>query len=75
MPVALTFPPRLLPAPAAAHYLGVSESTLRTFKIPRRELGAKRLYDRIDLDAFADSLATEGQAEENSCDQIFGATG
>jgi hypothetical protein len=33
--------PRLMPAPVAAAYLGVSESTLRTLPIPRRVLGAK----------------------------------
>lgn len=48
--------PRLMPAPVAARYLGVSETTLRGLPIPRRELGAKRLYDRCDLDAYADSL-------------------
>lgn len=54
------FTPRLMPAPEAAHYLGVSESTLRTLGLPRRELGAKRLYDRFDLDAYASSLPIEG---------------
>ena len=71
MPVTLTFPPRLLPAPAAAHYLGVSTSTLRTLPISRKRLGAKRLYDRIDLDAYADSLTTEGEDEVNTCDVAF----
>ena len=30
------FAPRLLAAPDAAHYLSVSETTLRTLGIPRR---------------------------------------
>lgn len=51
--------PRLMPAPVAAAYLGVSESTLRTLAIPRKALGSKRVYERADLDAFADSLAYE----------------
>lgn len=66
------FPPRLLPSPAAAHYLGVSESTLRGLGIPRRMLGGKRLYDRLDLDAYASDLPSEAD-EENSCDAILRA--
>lgn len=62
MALSLQFTPRLLPAPQAAHYIGVSEAKLRELDIPRKVLGAKRLYDRIDLDAYADSLATEGEA-------------
>lgn len=68
------FVPRLLPSPQAAHYLGVSETTLRGLGIPRRELGGKRLYDRLDLDAFADALNAEGLASqrENTCRGKFG---
>jgi len=67
------FPPRLLPSPSAARYLGVSESTLRALNLPRRQLGAKRLYDKSDLDAFADSLPYEGQnLGIDECDHIFG---
>lgn len=72
----LAFAPRLLPAPEAAHYLGVSETMLRGLGIPRRVLGAKRLYDRIDLDAFASALPTERESEGTSeCDAIFGVSG
>ncbi|MBY6163260.1 helix-turn-helix domain-containing protein [Mameliella alba] len=66
------FPPRLMPGPQAAHYLGVSESKLRTLPIPRRELDGKRLYHINDLVAYADGLPIEGEAEPNSCDSIFG---
>jgi len=66
------FPPRLMPAPAAAHYLGVSPSTLRLLPIRRRALGAKRVYDKADLDAYADSLPYDGSSEGNTCDAIFG---
>ncbi|APE43390.1 DNA-binding protein [Sulfitobacter alexandrii] len=75
---ALSFIPRLMPAPQAAHYLGVSESKLRCLKLPRKVLDGKRLYDRIELDAYADNLATEGgipgsdMGGGNSCDDIFG---
>ena len=67
------FVPRLMPAPAAAHYLGVSESKLRELDIPRRALGAKRLYHIADLDAYADALPIEGEAEANTCDALLGA--
>jgi hypothetical protein len=65
------FVPRLLPAPAAAHYLGVSVSTLRGLPIPRKVLGGKRLYDERDLSAFVDGLPVEGEGA-NSCDEAFG---
>lgn len=69
----ITFPALLLPAPQAAAYIGVSVSMLRTLPIPRRVLGAKRLYDRRDLDAYADELPYEGESEGNTCDQVWGA--
>ena len=72
--------PRLMPAPVAAAYLGVSESTLRTLSIPRKALGCKRLYERADLDAYADSLPyvesvpAPGSLDEGTecADRIFG---
>ncbi len=72
MAVTLDFSPALLPAPQAAHYIGVSESMLRTLDLPRRVLRGKRLYDRRDLDQFVASLPYEGQ-EDNTCDNLFGA--
>ncbi len=71
MAISRDFPPRLMPAPQAAHYLGISVTTLRSLPIPRKQLGAKRLYDRIDLDAYADSLNGEDEAEVNTCDEVF----
>lgn len=73
-PIDIAFVPRLLPAPEAAHYLGVSETTLRGLGLPRRELGGKRLYDRIDLDRYASDLPYEGDAavEGNTCRGKFG---
>ena len=64
------FPPRLMPAPLAARYIGVSETTLRGLGLPRRVLGGRRFYDKADLDAFADGLAYDCAA--NECDQLFG---
>lgn len=57
--------PRLLPAPQAAYYLGISPSKLATLSLPRKKLDGKLLYDRIELDAFADSLATVGESIAN----------
>lgn len=64
MPVTLDFPPRLMPAPQAAHYLGVSTSKLASLPIPRKVEGGKRLYDRRDLDTYADALPYEGAVAE-----------
>lgn len=61
MPITLDFTPRLMPAPQAAHYLGISVGTLRSLQIPRKILGAKRLYDRHDLDRYASELPAEGE--------------
>lgn len=71
MPVYL---PALFGQADAARYLGISETKLRELAIPRRVLGARRLYDRRDLDAFADALPYEGEGEPegNTCDAAFG---
>ena len=68
----MNFAPRLMPAPIAARYIGVSETTLRGLGLPRRVLGGKRLYDQADLDAYADALPYEGQEAKNTCDEAFG---
>lgn len=62
MPVTLDFTPRLMPAPQAAHYIGVSVSKLLTLNLPRRKLGGKFVYDRGDLERYADSLPYDGEA-------------
>lgn len=64
--------PRLLPTSSAAHYLGISPSKLRTLKIPRKQSGGNRLYDRHDLDMWADDLPYETNESENTCDTVFG---
>jgi hypothetical protein len=76
----ISFAPRLMQATAAAQYIGVSHSKFLTLGIPSKIHGGNRLWDRIDLDAFADGLpyATaerkqEREAEE--CDAAFGMTG
>jgi len=75
----ISYQPRLLPASAAAQYLGISETSLRGLGLPRRVLGKRRLYDRYDLEAFVNSMsydaANEGDANEDrdECDRLFGA--
>lgn len=70
-PIDLVALPRLMKEAAAATYLGVSRSTLRKLELPRRTCGALRLYDRRDLDEWADNLPQEG---DDSCDDIFGVS-
>jgi len=67
----LHFVPRLLSAPQAAAYLSISESKLLTLDIPRKELGAKRLYERQDLDDYADRLPYTGKTGGNTCDEAW----
>ncbi len=67
------FPPRLMQAKAAAHYLGVSASKLRTLGIPTKVCGANRLYDIRDLDEFADRLSYVGEdASTIEADKVWG---
>lgn len=69
----ISYQPRLLAAPEAAAYLGISASTLRTLPIQRRILGSRKLYDRIDLDAYASELPIDGETKgPNTCDAVFG---
>lgn len=69
---ALTYQPRLLGAPEAAAYLGISATKLYSLGIPRRILDGRKLFDRFDLDAFASDLPIEGEAGGvNTCDEIM----
>lgn len=70
-----SFAPRTMPAPAAAHYLGISQSKLLTRGIPRKIDGGNRLYDIRDLDSWVDSLQTEGEcvrSDATAADDAFG---
>ena len=68
-------PPRLMQAKAAAHYIGVSTSKLRTLSLPSKTDGGNVLHDRTDLDAWADTLPYDRLGtKENSCDGAFGKT-
>jgi hypothetical protein len=52
-------------APAAAFYLGLSASKLRTLDLPCKREGGNVLYDIRDLDAFADRLPYDGKPAED----------
>lgn len=75
MPQAPALLPRLMGESAAAAYLGVSATTLRALGLPRKKCGERRfLYDRFDLDAYADDLPYEDrhQKARRECDEAFG---
>lgn len=59
------FTPRLMKTEAAAHYLGISASKLRSLDLPRRMSGANRLYDVHDLDSYVNDLPYEGEQTED----------
>ena len=57
--------PRLMDVPTAALYIGMAEKTLRNrigrkaedpFEVRPKRRGRKILFDKKDLDAYADSL-------------------
>ena len=71
----ITFAPRLMAEPDAARYLGMSATTLRTLGLPRKEMRSKRLYDRFDLDDYANTLPYEGKDDTGATaltDKAFG---
>lgn len=63
--------PRLMGVDLAARYLGIGATTLRDKGPTPKRIGARVLYDRRDLDRWADTLdgqpldAGERQAEGN----------
>ncbi len=63
--------PRLMKAPMAALYLGVSVTKLKRLPIIPRRDGGNILYDVIDLNAYADTLPYEDEQEVNTCDKLF----
>jgi len=59
--------PRLMSEELAASYLGIGHTYLREQGPAPKRLGRRRLYDRIDLDVWADRLGgqpLEGRALE-----------
>ncbi|WP_422074162.1 DNA-binding protein [Tranquillimonas rosea] len=70
MAVAQTFPPRLMQAKAAAFYLGMSRTKFLSLGFEPAHVGGLRLYDRNDLDAYADSLSDQ-ESPEGQWDALF----
>lgn len=75
------YPPAMLDEQAAAAYVSISTSILRKLRVersvpPRVEVGGKKLYRRADLDAWTQSLPTEGELvgarEAQAADEAFG---
>lgn len=48
--------PRLMAVDLAAAYLGIGESTLRSRGPKPKKIGSRTLYDKQDLDRWADGL-------------------
>lgn len=57
--IALPNWPRLMAADMAARYLGIGATTLRATGLEPKRYGARVLYDRHDLDRWADALSGE----------------
>ncbi|PWG03486.1 hypothetical protein DF286_11855 [Sphingosinicella humi] len=55
--------PRLMRIELAAPYLGVSPSTFRSLNIAAHTIGRCVLWDRADLDRYADRLGNQPLAE------------
>lgn len=72
----IAYPPRLLPGVEAAKFLGVSETTLRGLGIRSVQIGRRRLWDRLDLEAYATDLHGDDDGvdpgEAAACDKRFG---
>ncbi len=49
--------PRLMPLRLACAYFGVCDKTFRSLGIVPRRIGRRVLWDRQDLDRFADGMA------------------
>lgn len=74
---AISFAPRLMRSTEAAAYLGISPSRLATLDIPHKQDGRCRLYERADLDDYADGIpyADASKEEADTCDALFGVRG
>lgn len=49
--------PRLMPLRLACAYFGICDRTFRSLGIAPRRIGRRVLWDRQDLDRFADGMA------------------
>ncbi|WP_313332144.1 hypothetical protein [Sphingobium yanoikuyae] len=55
--------PRLMDAELASAYFGVSAGTFRALGIQSRNIGRRVVWDRVDLDRFADRLSEQPLTE------------
>jgi hypothetical protein len=64
--------PRLMDVELAASYLGIGATTLRESGPEPKRLGRRVLYDRLDLDRWADALGGQpldaGEREAEGAD-------
>lgn len=73
------YAPILMGVADAALYIGVSQTTLRSLPIPKKRLGARVLYHRFDLEAYAAEMNYDGEqietleGDREECDKLFGA--
>lgn len=51
--------PRLMSAEMASQYLGISASMFRALDIGARNIGRRVVWDRVDLDRYADRLSDQ----------------
>jgi hypothetical protein len=72
---AFEFTPRLMQAEKAAFYIGVSPSKFRSLGLPRKKFDGNWVYERSDLDAYADSLPYETPQGESQCNEADNAWG
>lgn len=69
--------PRLMGEPMAAAYLSIGATTLREKGPAPKRYGKRRLYDRVDLDRWADLLGDqplddgENEAEAAEAERRF----
>jgi hypothetical protein len=54
--------PRLMSVQLAANYVGLGETAFEALELPAKRIGRRKLYDRHDLDRWADRL--DGQPVE-----------
>ena len=71
--------PRGLPRVAAAEYVGCSSRKFDTMvtdgEMPQpRMIGAKKVWDRLELDEFFEALPRAGEVAINDWDEDYGET-
>lgn len=55
----LYYPPRLMNAEQAAAYFSISVNTFKALNIKPRSIGRRTIWDRLDLDRYADRMADQ----------------